>query len=105
MPSSTIAGVSPGAVQHVMTAIGIDAVNPELPTAFMPSQRTIEILHPHEVLVLQGRQHPLYLKVAVFPQIAVQVVLRSDQHEIIEVDLIDRLVLRRREVQLVGHLV
>jgi hypothetical protein len=105
MPSSTIAGVSPGTVQHIMAAVGIYTVDSELPAAIMPSQRAIEILQTKESLVLEGRQHPTYLIVALLPQITVQVELRADTHEIVEVDLIDCLILGRREIQLVGHLV
>jgi hypothetical protein len=105
MTASTIAGISPWAIHHEVGAIGIYTVDPEFPAAIMPSQRTIEILLAEEVLILKWRQYLLYSKVALLPQIAVQVKLRADTHEIVEVDLIDSFILRRREVQLVGHLV
>jgi hypothetical protein len=105
MPSSAIIGISPGTIHHKVAAIRINTIDTELPTTVTPSQRTIEILQTKEFLILVGRQYLLYLIVALLPQIAVQVELRADIHKIVEVDLIDCLILRRREVQLVGHLV
>jgi hypothetical protein len=54
MPSSTIVGVSPGTIHHVVAAIGINAIDTELPTTVMPSQRTVEILQAEEFLILVG---------------------------------------------------
>ena len=71
MPSSTIVGVSPGTIHHIVAAIGINAIDTELPATVTPSQRTIEILQAEEVLILIWRQYPLYRKVALLPQIAV----------------------------------
>jgi hypothetical protein len=88
-----------------MSAIGIYTINAELPATIAPTQRTIEILYTEEFLILVGRQHTLYLKVALFPQIAVEIKRRTYTHKIVEVDLIDRFILRWREIQLIGHLV
>ena len=88
-----------------MSAIGIYTINAELPATIAPSQRTIEILDTEEFLILIGRQHTLYLKVALLPQIAVEIKRRAYTHKIVEVDLIDRFILRWREIQLIGHLV
>jgi hypothetical protein len=105
MAASAIAAVCPGAIHHEVAAIRIYTVDPELPAAVTPSQRTIEILQPEEVLVLIARQYPLYLIVALLPHVAIEIKGRTYTHEVVEVDLIDRFILRRREIQLIGHLV
>jgi hypothetical protein len=105
MAASAIAAVCPGTIHHEVTTVWINTIDPELPATIAPSQRTIEILQSEEVFVLVRRQHPLNLKVALFPQVAIEIELRTYTHKIVEVDLIDRFVLGRREIQLVGHLV
>ena len=71
----------------------------------MEVERTVEVSRVAEHAILPVEQHVAEVEVTPAPVVAVQLVVRVDAEQIVEVYLVSRLILVVSEVQLVSHLV
>ena len=88
-----------------VVAVGIAGIDAEVPVAAVPVARAIEIRGCQVGVVLPVEQDVTQVEIALCPVNTVEVGLRVDAHQVVEVDLVGSLILLLGEVQFVCHLV
>ena len=103
--ASTVHGVKVRCTKIKVVTVWIAGVHTEVPIACVPIKRAIKIggVAVHAILPIE--QNVTQVQVAALPVEAVQVVVVVDAHQVVEVNLVSRLILVIGEVQLVSHLV
>ena len=89
-------------VEAVSVIVRVDS---ERPATGLPCYGTIEVGAAHVLVILPGVQHEAEVCITTIPPDAEYVVMTVYTQQVVEIDLIDCLILRCREVQLVSHLV
>jgi len=103
--SATIDGIEVGRSKIEVAAMGITCVDAEVPETTAPVKRTIEIGGFNKSTILPIEQDITEVEITTLPVGAIEVGLRVDTHQIVEVDLIGCLVLFLGQVELIRHLV
>ena len=114
--STRIAAIMVGFREIEMVMIGISNVYPEVPSATVCIDRTIEIIRLQETVILRIVQHPAqvvitYIQIIIIiiqcPFVSVYHIIHqiTDGIDKIEIDLIDIIVLSCAQVQFIRHLV
>ena len=102
---TTVGSIEVGRAKVEVVAARIAGVDAEVPVASLPVERTEEIGGSAEGIPLPAVEDIAQVLVATLPPDAVHVVIATDAHQVVQVNLVGCLVLRVGEVQLVGHLV
>jgi len=103
--TTIVAIVEVWATEIIVVAIRIAGIDAEMPVACLPVEWAIEVAGCAIGRILPVEQNITEVKVTVRPVGSIQVVVRVDTHQIVEVYLVGGLVLILCEVQLVCHLV
>lgn len=103
--SSPVGGVEHRTSEEEVVAVGIAAIDGEMPVASFPVERAVEVGRCQIGIVLPAEEDVAQIEVTLLPISTVEIVAAVDAHEIIEVDLISGFILLFGQVQLIGHLV
>ena len=93
------------ATKEEVVTMRIARVDAEVPVTAVPVKRTIEIGCVNIGAVLPVKQHIAQVEITLTPIDTIEVIIRVDAHQVIEIDLVGSLILRIRQVELVSHLV
>ena len=85
--------------------LGITVIDGEHKLLVLPRNGTIEVLHLHVILVLDGREHKLQLVVTTGPEGAEDVIIHFKTHDVVHVDFKHGIILVIAQSEFVGHLV
>ena len=83
----------------------IARIDAEVPVPAVPVKRAIEIGCVDIGTVLPVEKHIAQVEIALTPIDTIEIIIRVDTHQVIEVDLVGSLILRIREIEFVSHLV
>ena len=88
-----------------VAAVWIASIDTEVPVAGVPVKRTVEIACCTECAILPVEQDIAQIKVTTSPVFTIEVCLRLNTQEVVEVYFVGGFILIFGEIQLVSHLV
>ena len=103
--TASVHGIEVRKSEVEVVAVGVAGIDAEMPVASVPVERAIEIGGSQIGFILPVKKDITQVEVTLCPICSIEVCLRVDTHQIVEVDLVCGLVLLLGEVEFIGHLV
>lgn len=94
-----------GRTIEVVVAVAVVVADRVVPAMPSPTNRTEEVVERAVEIILPIEEHVAEIHVAIVPIRAIAIGGGADAHEVFEIDFVSTVVLLRREVEFVGHLV